>query len=797
MPIYAIEVCFFLIPVLVSKTHGVNMPRRLTLNSDISQIDVSFASMEQRFGHASIRKRLIILSVLVIVVAVVAGAAVLFTLLNLAWSKDQLALAASGITATLIVVIGIPMIVFQKKSLDAYNLMMNAINVVDAPLTIFDPGGKVVQFNDAAVRFQAEVGVKLSRGVSIQDLIAQSAPGSVENPHDWERWVQDALESRRLQILGGKPNTVFTRKTRRYHQVLLAELDSGHVVDMRTDVTESKMRELALKQREVELENSRNEAQASNRAKSEFLANMSHEIRTPMNGVIGMTELLLDSDLNSEQRMYALTVSKSGLALLTIINDILDFSKIEAGKLELDICPFNLRSALDDVAALLATRAHAKGIELIMDFSPDLPDRYAGDVGRLRQIMTNLTGNAIKFTETGHVVVSVNGHVENDQAELTFSVRDTGIGIPKAKQQAVFREFEQVDSASNRKYEGTGLGLAISRKLIRLMGSEIQLKSIENEGSDFFFTVTMPVDTAKEATHIDSVVDMDFTGRRVLIVDDLPINREILSRQVQSWGMSAVVASSGEKAIEVALLEQQSDKPIEIAIFDYQMPGMDGHALCRHFKDDELLKDIPVLLLSSVDQSTQRDKIRQLGFADCMIKPTRAEVLKRLVNKVLSDGANKAQSENIDISPSRRQQAREQDDSKVTKILVVEDNEINQLVISSMLDTDSFELEIADNGQLGFDQFKVFEPDLVFMDVSMPVMNGFDSTALIREYERDNNLNHCPVVALTANAMQGDREKCLEAGMDDFMSKPIIMNDLYCLIEKWLDLPELSRDRAA
>ena len=337
----------------------------MSLNSDIGNIDVSFTSIEQRFGHASIKKRQVALTVLVIIGALMAGFAVVVTMLNLSWTPTQMALMAGGITTGLIICIGIPMILFQKKSLDAYNLMMNAINVVDAPLTIFDHNRRVVQFNDAAARFHKENGGTIRVGLTEREMIGQVAAARVENPLRWEEWIDSVLTERNQQIQTGTPVTVHTRKTGRYHQVLVAELESGHIVDMRSDVTEVKNKELALADREEQLEKSRNDAQASNRAKSEFLANMSHEIRTPMNGVIGMTELLLDSDLTSEQRMYASTVSKSGLALLTIINDILDFSKIEAGKLELDLSPFNMRSALDDVAALLATRAHAKGLSLI------------------------------------------------------------------------------------------------------------------------------------------------------------------------------------------------------------------------------------------------------------------------------------------------------------------------------------------------------------------------------------------------------------------------------------------------
>jgi CheY-like chemotaxis protein len=486
--------------------------------------------------------------------------------------------------------------------------------------------------------------------------------------------------------------------------------------------------------------------------------------------------------------MYASTVSKSGLALLTIINDILDFSKIEAGKLELDPDSFNLRAAMDDVAALLATRAHAKGIELVINYSPELPDRYIGDVGRLRQIMTNLTGNAIKFTERGHVLVSVIGEVKNGIAQLKFSVRDTGIGIPEHKQSAVFKEFEQVDGASNRKYEGTGLGLAITRKLLNLMGGEIKLSSKENVGSEFFFTIGLPVDRA-EFVEDKNEPTVDFSGKKVLIVDDLPINREILSRQVTRWGMSVVTAQGGKQAIDVATAEHGANHPVDVAIFDFQMPGMDGHELCRRFKEIDVLATIPVLLLSSVDQSTQKERIRELGFAGCMLKPTRAEVLKQTVARALSQEPEHDRSDNQTDQQSRSILA----GSQRRKILIVEDNEVNQLVISGMLDDDALDIEFANNGVLGIKAYGEFKPDLVFMDVSMPEMNGYDATAEIRKYEKTMQLAACPIIALTANAMQGDREKCLHAGMDDFMSKPVIMDDLHALVRKWLSKPPASK----
>ncbi len=764
------------------------MPTKSPQQDNAGNLDVTFASIDQRFSKASIKKRLFILSFLMLVVAVVAGATVFITMLNLELSRAQLSVVAGCITTALIVGIGLPMILFQKKSLDAYNLMMNALNVVDAPLTIYDQDHKVVQFNEAANRFHTDLGGSIAVGMTERELVAQSAKDNMDDATKHDVRVERILAKRQQQIESTSSRTIYNKQTGRHYQLLVARLDTGHIVDMKTDVSDVKTKELALAVREEELKKSRNEAQASNRAKSEFLANMSHEIRTPMNGVIGMTELLLDSDLSTEQRMYASTVSKSGLALLTIINDILDFSKIEAGKLELDPDSFNLRAAMDDVAALLATRAHAKGIELVINYSPELPDRYIGDVGRLRQIMTNLTGNAIKFTERGHVLVSITGEVRNGIGQLNFSVRDTGIGIPEDKQAAVFKEFEQVDGASNRKYEGTGLGLAITRKLLHLMGGEIKLSSQENVGSEFYFSIGLPVDRTE---HVDVQTDtnIDFKGKKVLIVDDLPINREILSRQVTRWGMSVVTAQGGKQAIDVATAEHGAEHPIDIAIFDFQMPGMDGHELCRRFKDIDVLASIPVLLLSSVDQSTQKERVKELGFAGCMLKPTRAEVLKQTVAKALLQEQDGTQSETEAVIQSRSILP----GGVSRKVLIVEDNEINQLVISGMLDDESLEIEFAENGLLGIEAYRDFNPDLVFMDVSMPEMNGYDATAEIRKYEKSMQLTACPIIALTANAMQGDREKCLAAGMDDFMSKPVIMDDLHALVRKWLSKPRVSK----
>ena len=544
-----------------------------------------------------------------------------------------LALRGAGAAALLCFLWGLPLAAYMHRIGSRFRLQSAALDAVDTALVVYDPDFSVIQYNRAAEEDVARTGLTMRIGITQRELLAPLAPSGPDvTPEETAEWIEERVRRRYDLVESGEATVRHVPIDDSYTQVTLKDLSGGYVVGMRTDVTE-------LKRNEFELERALEAAQASDRAKSEFLANMSHEIRTPMNGVIGMTELLLESPLTEEQTLYASTVSSSALALLSLINDILDFSKVEAGKLELESEPFDLRHTLDDVGALLATAAHAKGVELVVNYSPDLPTRFTGDVGRIRQVITNLLGNAVKFTESGHVAMSLEGRLGDGEAVLDFSVRDTGIGIPESRRNEIFEVFEQVDGASNRRYEGTGLGLAIARRLVRLMGGEITLSSEEGVGSEFGFRIALPLDASVPVAHADPVVQ-DLAGKSVLVVDDLALNRDILSRRVASWGMRPFVADGGMEALRVAGREHVDGDGIDIAIVDFQMPGMDGHELCRFFKTHSRLSGIPILMLSSVDQSVQGSRVSELGFAGCLIKPVRTEALLGLVHRTLaSSGA--------------------------------------------------------------------------------------------------------------------------------------------------------------
>jgi len=546
------------------------------------------------------------------------------------------------------------------------------------------------------------------------------------------------------------------------------------IVGISRNITDRKHIERAQAELVVQLEKARVQAEAASQAKSTFLANMSHEIRTPMNGIMGMSELALDTLLSDEQRDYISTIRSSAEALLSVINDILDFSKIEAGKLDLEDTVFNIEQLLLETIKPLAFRAHQKNLELVYDVDDDVPLAVVGDPFRLRQVVTNLAGNAIKFTERGEIAVEVSAEaVAKDSVTLHFTVRDTGIGIAEDRLASIFQEFNQGDNSTTRKYGGTGLGLTISARLVAMMGGKVWIESAVGQGSTFHFTATFKM-SATVPVAMEAGTEI-LHGMPTLLVDDNATNRKVLDRMLRKWEMLPVSVANGTHALVELEAACAKNAQFKLVLIDSHMPGMDGFELADRIRNNPLLTGCTVMMLTSGEHKGDLAKCKALGISAYLIKPIcRQDLLKSIMQSL---GA----SQQLKTHSSERQKAVT---ATPMRILLAEDNPVNQKLAVRLLEREGHTVSVAATGLEVLQQRQTADFDLLLMDLQMPEMDGLEATARIRSLEQLDG-KHIPIIAMTAHAMQGDRERCLDAGMNGYIAKPIKREELFAIIAQY------------